>query len=247
MRIRKNKPSEKKKLFTFKKFSLSDSRSAMKIGTDGVLLGAFASRFQAKQVLDIGTGCGLISLMIAQKTMAEIHAVEIEKGAADQAVQNFSDSPWPHLFSVFNKPVQDFHPPGNIAYDLIVCNPPFFENSKKSYDKGRARARHTETLSFEELFLHSERLLDEKGKLIIIYPYVTMGINDKKASENNLFPQEKLIIKPSPSHLPVRVITIYSKKLTQEIKENTLCIETEKRHEFTAEYINLTRDFHPFL
>jgi tRNA1Val (adenine37-N6)-methyltransferase len=247
MKIRKNKPSEKKKLFTFKKFSLSDSRSAMKIGTDGVLLGAFASGFQAKRVLDIGTGCGLISLMMAQKTMAAIHAVEIEKAAAKQALKNFSDSPWPHLFSIYNKPVQEFQPPGNITYDLIVCNPPFFENSKKSYDQDRSRARHTETLRFDELFFHSVRLLEAKGKLIIIYPYVIMGLNDKKASEYNLFPQEKLIIRPSPAHPPVRVITIYSKKLTREMKENTLCIETEKRHEFTAEYINLTRDFHPFL
>lgn len=247
MKIRKNKSSEKKKLFTFKKFSLSDNRSAMKIGTDGVLLGAFASGFQAKRVLDIGTGCGLISLMIAQKTIAAIHAVEIEKGAVEQAVQNFSDSPWPHLFSVFNKPIQEFHPPGNIAYDLIVCNPPFFENSKKSYDKDRSRARHTETLSFDELFFHSVRLLDRKGKLIIIFPYVTMNINDKKASEYKLFPQERLIISPSPAHPPMRVITIYSKKLTQELIENTFCIETEKRHEFSTEYINLTRDFHPFL
>ncbi len=219
----------------------------MKIGTDGVLLGAFASGLKAKRVLDIGTGCGLISLMIAQKTMASIHAIEIDKGAAEQAAQNFTDSPWPQLFSVYNRPVQEFYPTENITYDLIVCNPPFFENGMKSSNYDRTRARHTETLSFNELFFHSERLLDTKGKLIVIFPYVMMEVNDKKASENNLFPNERLIIKPSTAHPPGRIITIYSKKYQQRVKGKTVCIETEKRHKFTPEYINMTRDFHPFL
>ncbi|MFN2394655.1 MAG: tRNA1(Val) (adenine(37)-N6)-methyltransferase [Bacteroidales bacterium] len=247
MKTRKNKLSEKRELFRFKEFSLSDRQSAMKIGTDGVLLGAFASGFQAKRVLDIGTGCGLISLMIAQKCMAEIDAVEIEKEAAKEALQNFSDSPWPHLFKVYNKPVQEFYPPDNITYDLIVSNPPFFENCIKSLDQNRIRARHTETLSFDELFFHSQRLMDAKGKLIVIFPYIALDVNDEKASENDLFPYERLIIKPTSAHPPGRIITIYSKNYVKEVKEKNLCIETEKRHKFTKKYINLTREFHPFL
>ena len=126
----------------------------MKIGTDGVLLGSFASTYNAKKVLDIGTGCGLIALMVAQKTRAEVHAIDIDQCSVRQAEENFRKSPWPGHFKVFHSSLQEFSPPENILYDLIVCNPPFFENSLKGDNKSRSLARQNDTLKPDELFYY---------------------------------------------------------------------------------------------
>ena len=242
--------SEKKyksRLFSFKAFSLSDRNSGMKIGTDGVLIGSFASTYSAKKVLDIGTGCGIIALMVAQKTLGEIHAIDIDQDSVKQAEENFRNSPWPGYFKIFHASLQDFSPPEDILYDLIVCNPPFFENSLKSSTKSRSLARHNDTLKPGELFFYSRKLLSENGVLITIFPFALKEQNDLQAQSVNLFPIRNLIIKPTTAHNPVRMISVYSQCPVNQIKTDVLCIENKKRHEFTPEYIELTKDFHPFL
>ena len=157
--------------FRFKHFFVEDSRCAMKVGTDGVLLGRFAPMVQCScaRVLDVGTGCGLIALMIAQQALkAQIDAIEIDKAAAEQARENFQASPWPDRLQAFAVRLQDWQP--EKKYDLIVSNPPYFQNSLKNPDKGREIARHTDTLSYEELLAHSTRLLSEDGQLAVIIP-----------------------------------------------------------------------------
>jgi len=219
----------------------------MKIGTDGVLLGSFASTYTARNVLDVGTGCGLIALMIAQKTGAKVHAIDIDQAALMQAAENFSNSPWPELFKFFKSSLQKFSPPDNTLYDLIVCNPPFFENSMKSDNKSRSLARHNDTLKPEELFYYVRDLLSEMGVLIIIYPFANKELNDLKAISVKLYPVRELIIKPKIDRDPVRLISVYSKYPVNEIKIEVLSIGNKKRHEFTPEYKALTKDFHPFL
>lgn len=242
--------SEKKyksRLFSFKAFSLSDRNSGMKIGTDGVLIGSFASTYSAKKVLDIGTGCGIIALMVTQKTLAEVHAIDIDQDSLEQAKENFLNSPWPGHFKIFHTSLQDFSPPEDILYDLIVCNPPFFENSLKNDNKSRSLARHNDTLKPDELFFYSRRLLSENGVLITIFPFATKDQNDLKAISAKLYPVKYLIVKPTNDHKPERLISVYSKKPDSEIKTEVLSIENKKRHDFTPEYIELTKDFHPFL
>ena len=219
----------------------------MKIGTDGVLIGSFASTYSAKKVLDIGTGCGIIALMVAQKTLGEIHAIDIDQDSVKQAEENFRNSPWPGYFKIFHTSLQDFSPPEDILYDLIVCNPPFFENSLKSSTKSRSLARHNDTLKPEELFYYVRDLLSEMGVLIIIYPFANKELNDLKAISVKLYPVRELIIKPKIDRDPVRLISVYSKYPVNEIKTEVLSIENKKRHEFTLEYKSLTKDFHPFL
>jgi tRNA1Val (adenine37-N6)-methyltransferase len=239
--------SKKNRVFSFKAFSLSDSNCGMKIGTDGVLLGSFASTFTAKKVLDIGTGCGLIALMVAQKTQAEVHAIDIDQASLNQAAENFLKSPWPEHFKLFHSSLQEFSPPDGTLYDLIVCNPPFFENSLKSSNNSRSLARHNDTLKPEELFSYSGNLLSDLGVLITIFPFSSKDQNDLKALSTRLYPIRNLIIKPTPDHNPVRLISVYSKNPVDEMKTEVLTIENKKRHEFTPEYKELTRDFHPFL
>ncbi len=219
----------------------------MKIGTDGVLLGSFASTYTAKNVLDIGTGCGLVALMVAQKTRTEVHAIDIDQAALEQASENFSNSPWPELFKFFKSSLQKFSPPDNKVYDLIVCNPPFFEDSMKSGNKSRSLARHNDTLKPEELFFYARNLLSEMGVIITIYPFTNKEQNEIKALNVDLYPVRNLIIKPTIDRGPSRLISVYSKNPVKKIKTEVLSIENKKRHEFTPEYKALTKDFHPFL
>jgi tRNA1Val (adenine37-N6)-methyltransferase len=236
-----------KHLFAFKEFSLSDNKCAMKIGTDGVLLGGFAANFFAGRVLDIGTGCGLIALMIAQKNRALIHAVEIDKEAADQARENFSNSLWQNRLKVFHVALQEFVPPNNARYDLIVSNPPFFRNSLKNPDYSRSLARHNDLLSYSDLFVYSSPLLSPAGRIIIIVPYDQEEEVCRIAATQNIFLQNKLIIKPSLTKPPKRVILEFTFQKNNSPNQKNFIIESGERHQFTDDYIGLLKDYHPFL
>lgn len=161
--------------FHFKQFTIGHDRSTMKVGTDGVLLGAWVDPLNAATVLDIGTGSGVIALMLAQRTSPQtiIHGVEVEAQDADQASQNVLLSPWPQKVTIFQTAIQDFDP-GNL-YDLIVSNPPYFNNSQEPPDLRRVQARHTILLTYHDLLTAVTRLLKPGGRFSVILPY-TEGI-----------------------------------------------------------------------
>ncbi len=157
----------------------------MKVGTDGVLLGAWADAEHAKTILDIGTGTGVIALMLAQRTGNDSHidAVEIEESAFDQARENLLQSPWPEKISIYHTSIQNFQAGDN--YDLIISNPPYFQNSQKPPDSKRLLTRHTDKLSFTDLITSVKRLLTNDGKFNVILPnqegliFVDLALNDK--------------------------------------------------------------------
>ncbi len=155
-------------IFIFKQFSIDQSDAPFKVGTDGVLLGALCPNTGIKKALDIGTGTGLIALMLAQRTNATIDAVEFNPIAAQIAQKNFEQSKWSNRLSVQHTNIQEFK--RDLKYDLIVSNPPYFEDSIKSQNINSSAARHTDTLGIDELLYHSLRLLNNSGKLCIIYP-----------------------------------------------------------------------------
>ncbi len=156
-------------LFRFKQFSVNDDRCTMKVGTDAVLLGAWCNVRHAKRILDIGTGSGVIALMLAQRSDegTQIDAVEINADDAEQAQDNVSHSPWSGRVRVIHQRVQDL-----IAdpYDLIVCNPPYFSQSLLPPDEGRTRVRHSTMLTHDELIDAVRRLLDPAGQFSLILP-----------------------------------------------------------------------------
>lgn len=158
----------------------------MKVGTDTVLLGAWANVEHASNILEIGTGNGTIALMLAQRTLDHviIDAVEIEKADADQAEKNFLQSPWSDRINLHHIPVQQFQP--QKKYDTIVTNPPYFNNSQSPPDPKRYQARHTITLSYKELLASTLRLLQDAGRMSIILPYVE-GLRFKELANENGF------------------------------------------------------------
>lgn len=219
----------------------------MKIGTDAVLLGSFAARFPAQRLLDIGTGCGIIALMVIQKTRGQADAIEIDHNAYLQAGENFSKSPWPDKLTAHHCSLQDFSASQPGTYDLICCNPPFFQNSLHSPDKARTTARHNGQLSAPELFLHAAPLLQLDGKMVIIYPADCEAVFDDASAKASLCIHEKLYIHPNPQLPAKRVITVYARGRKEKVVSGEMSIETGLRHDFTDAYRNMTRDYHPFL
>ncbi len=222
----------------------------MKIGTDGVLLGAYVAKLaqtvSPEHMLDAGTGCGLIALMMAQKSSGIIHAIDTDKEAITAATQNFSNSPWTARLEAFHAALQQFEATPPVKYQIIACNPPYFQNSMKSPDIARNLARHNQELCFMELFRHSARLLTDDGRLVVIYPVDNLELTEKEAGNFALNEAKRLYISPDTHKPPKRVISEFCLQKQHSARLNHLAIETGIRHSFTKEYKKLTFDYHPF-
>jgi tRNA1Val (adenine37-N6)-methyltransferase len=228
--------------FSFKQFTIYQDRCTFKIGTDGVLLGAAVDISEVGHILDIGTGTGLIALMLAQRCEAEIVAIEPDYDSFKQACSNISQSKWKERIKVLNSNLQDFDP-GSLKFDLIVSNPPFFSDSLKNPDKGKAATRHNDTLRNEDLLNGVNRLLAAGGRLQVIMPYTEGLVLIAEAQEHGLYCNNILKIKPLPTSEIKRLILTFSRQ-KQKAPEQFLTIEHGKRHEFSEEYIKLTKEFY---
>jgi len=228
--------------FIFKQFTIFQDKSAFKVGTDGVILGASADIGGVRNILDIGSGTGLISIMLAQRCNAVITAIEPDMESYIQTCENVNHCNWNERIKVENVSLQKFNP-GLDKFDLIVTNPPYFSDSLKNPDPRKAAARHNDLLSSEELLEGVYRLLTENGHLQIILPYVEGNIFIAEASKYRLFCNNILKIKPLPTSEIRRLILTFS-RIQMKPVESFLTIEYGRRHEFTEEYINLTKDFY---
>lgn len=231
----------KNKLFHFKQFSVRHDRSGMKVGTDGVLLGAWTNLTNTKHILDIGTGTGVIALMLAQRAKQSIiDAVEIEQEAFEDATENIASSPWSDRIRVHHNPIQDFN--SDTQFDLIVSNPPYFQNSFKPPGEKRGLARHTQQLTFSELLTISKKFLAPSGKLSIILPY-TEGLEFiTLASKHNLYCSRKWSFRTRAEKPIERWLLEFSRKSI--ITEEGEILLYQKGDEWTNGYKSLTRDFY---
>ncbi len=228
-------------IFNFKQFSIAQDKCAMKVGTDGVILGAWTRAENPKTILDIGTGTGLIAIMMAQRfKTALIKAIEIDHESCKQAKDNFQNSPWSNRISTEEISLQEFQ--NSSTFDLIVSNPPYFENSLKANTKQRSQARHTDTLSFEELIEYSAKMLCENGTLSMIIPSGIKSKVERIAKNNQLHLNRLCWVRGTERKIIKRAVLQFS-FFKKNLEKSTLVIEKE-RHVYTEEYINLCKDFY---
>jgi len=226
-------------VFKFKQFSIIQEKSAMKVGTDGVLLGSWVTCKQANTILDIGCGTGLITLMLAQRNLkSNITGIEIDAIACQEAQLNIDNSDWQKRIRIEHSSLQKFKP--ETQFDLIVSNPPFFAENK-SKDR-RATARHTNSLSFEELIQNTANLLAEKGIFSVIIPKDAEVDFCKIAATHNLYCNRVCNVKGNETVAVKRVILEFTFNKADTTKEH-LTIEIA-RHQYTDEYIQLCKDFY---
>jgi len=229
--------------FQFKQFRIHQEKSAMKVNTDGVLLGAWTNLDGAKTVLDIGAGTGLISLMIAQRSVAFITGVEIEKNAAEEAQRNVQNSEWSNRISIQHSSFQEFVKTANHHFDVIVSNPPFFSNSVKNTNPHLSMARHNHMLPFEDIIAGSKNLLGDDGILSLILPAAAAPEFIEEALQENLFLKRQTLVKPFPHKAPNRCLMEFSK--AQSVQENTsMSVFDESGKEYSEEFKTLARDFY---
>lgn len=227
--------------FEFKQFIVNHDKCAMKVGTDGVLLGAWAPIENVNHILDVGTGTGLIALMLAQRShSANITAVEVDPAAAAQANENIQKSLWADRVKVVCDDFRGYQ--SEIKFDLIVSNPPYFMDALKCPDEQRNMARHTGGLNYDLLFQQAAHLLSERGTVSIIIPVEAESAAVNAAWNQKLYPARCLRVFTKPGKPCRRVLLAFSFQ-NKECIEESLCIEVE-RHEYTAEYIALTKDFY---
>jgi tRNA1Val (adenine37-N6)-methyltransferase len=229
--------------FRFKQFTIQQEKCAMKVGTDGVLLGAWADISNTNSILDIGTGTGLIALMLAQRSDALITGIDIDESAAGQAAENKNNSPWKDRIKIEHISLQEYCLTKSYGYDLIVSNPPYFQNSLKSPDQSRSMARHGDTMSYTDLISAGKSLLKPNGRLSVIIPSIYSDEFIKEANEAGLFCRRKTRV-CSRAELPEKRQLLEFSPKKEAVKENVLVIETDIRHQYTDEFNLLTRDFY---
>lgn len=229
--------------FQFKKFMVRQDRTAMKVGTDGVLLGAWADVERCERILDVGTGTGLIALMVAQRCEAYIDAIEIDVAAAKQAAENIDASHWASRMCVKNISFQDYCDTTRLQYDHVVCNPPFFSNSMKATGMSRSIARHSDPLELSELVAGTVKILKTEGKLSVILPSVKELEMTKLSGDHLLFPSRILRIRPLPGKDFKRVLMEFTLN-SEKASESEMSIETSARHHYSEEYLALTSEYY---
>ena len=231
--------------FQFKQFSVQQDQCAMKIGTDGVLLGAWAPILHNPyNILDIGTGTGIIALMLAQRSTAQqIDALEIDENAYEQATDNFENSSWNDRLFCFHAGLDEFIEEPEDEYDLIVSNPPFYAEDYKSNDEKRDLARFQDALPFEDLIEAADLLLSENGILAVIIPFKEEERFMAIAKEFELYPIKITRVKGTPTTEIKRSLLAFKRYELPALDSDELIIETA-RHQYTPEYIELTKEFY---
>lgn len=232
------------KPFKFKQFTVKQDCCAMKIGTDGVLLGAWTSvKHNPFSILDVGAGTGVLSLMLAQRSNAQqIEAIEIDDDAYEQCAENFENSPWNDRLFCYHASLLEFVEEVEDAFDLIICNPPFYSEDYKTENKSRDLARFNDAMPFKHIIYAVAHLLAEDGLFSIVIPKKEEDDFVALANTIGLFPQRILHVRGNPDADVKRSLIEFS-YTEKEVEILELIIETD-RHNYTEDYVNLTKDFY---
>lgn len=216
----------------------------MKVCTDSCVFGAYVQARQAKQILDIGAGTGLLALMVAQRSEAVVEAVEINPGAQVQAAQNFAESPWPERLKLHPMPLQDFAKSCTQQYDVVMSNPPFFLASLKSDDAAKNTAKHTGDLLFEDILAFAQKHLAPEGRLYLLLPPAEANHFADIAKAHALYLAETLEVYTRTGGKCIRHVQAYTFEPTRQAVTKTLNIRKEDGKTYTADFIALLRDYY---
>ena len=229
--------------FRFKHFEIEDNRSSMKVCTDSVLLGSWAAVADCARILDIGTGCGILALMTAQRCEALIDSIEIDEESAMQAWHNFQQSPWNNRLKVLNISLQEFTAGKTVRYDHIIANPPYFEKSLKPSSAQRTMARHSEHLSSDLLMQSVACLLEPHGKFSCVMPVPAYDKFIQHAERSQLYPSRVLKVKTVPFKDPKLILAEFMKVSLRnpEIEELTVY---DENFQYSEPYKFLTHHFY---
>jgi tRNA1Val (adenine37-N6)-methyltransferase len=236
--------------FRFKQFTVYHDRSAMKVTTDSCFFGAWAARelqrsgLQIDNVLDIGTGTGLLSLMIAQKNEVNIDAVELDEDAAQQARENVSVSPWKSRIKIFNQDVVSFHPAKQ--YECIVCNPPFYENELASAYEKKNLAHHSSQLRVEQVLQFIKLNLKEDGLFFLLYPFKRQDEIAQTISSTGFHIGQQVMLRQTTKHPPFRTMVMGTTRPTDKISTAEISIWNDKQ-EYTDAFTDLLKDYYLYL
>ena len=229
--------------FFFKQFGLFHHRSTMKIGTDAILLARWVDVFGNDEVLDVGTGCGLIPLMLAQKGIKSADAVEIDKDSFEEAAHNFNNSAWnSHLFAI-NDDIKHYSDNCNKKYDLIVSNPPFFFGDNIPANAKKGLARHTNTLSYNDLLLSVKKLLKLNGRFALVLPARESQTFLKDAENQGFFLKKEMKIVPIAGKEPNRINMQLVVNHVDKVETDTFVLR-DQDHTFTREYKDFLKDYY---
>jgi tRNA1Val (adenine37-N6)-methyltransferase len=230
--------------FQFKQFSIQQDKCSMKVGTDGVLLGAWADVEKATRILDIGTGSGLIAIMLGQRNaMAQIHAVEIDDQAYLQATENMENAPWADRLTAFHQSIQEFAEDSKQEYDLIVSNPPFFTGGTFSFNQDRNSVRHTVKLPHGDMLRAVQKLLVKTGKFCVILPFVE-GLRFQELATSYHFYCTRVTEVLTNANKPVERLLMQFELESRTPQRDQLIVRQEGPIEWTEAYQNLTRAFY---
>ncbi|NMA72780.1 MAG: tRNA1(Val) (adenine(37)-N6)-methyltransferase [Bacteroidales bacterium] len=228
--------------FQFKQFTVFQDKCAMKVGTDGVLLGAWVGLSKAKNLLDIGTGTGLLALMLTQRSPEIlVTAVELDKAAAEQAKENVNCSPWKDRVEVVHENILDYC--NDNKFDVIVSNPPYFNNNLLPPNRERTLARHNDHLTYPDLISKVVQLLNSNGRFSVIIPFNQKEEFIQLCNMHGLNTKRVVNVQTTPNAPFKRVLLEFSFNHNKEVDKRTLLIE-ENRHCYSSEYIELTKDFY---
>ncbi len=231
--------------FQFKQFTIHQEKCAMKVCTDACLFGAWiggevrSTKYEVRNVLDIGTGTGLLSLMLAQQTEAQIDAIEMDESAAEQAGDNFEASPWKERLQIITGDAKLLHL--GKKYELIISNPPFFENDLKSEDAKRNLALHSEQLSLQDLLLVIKSHLAANGKFAVLLPYHRKDIFIRSAKLEGFFLAEAVSVKQTHKHNYFRAMLLFSGVEASLLAKEIIIREGE---EYSNEFTSLLKDYY---
>ena len=229
--------------FQFKKFRIEQHRAAMKVGTDGVLLGAWTPVEEATKILDVGTGTGLVALMLAQRSKALIDALEIDPLAYEEARFNFEQCPWSGGLNCIQGDFNIFSKDSGHSYDLIVSNPPFFVNSLKTKDKVLSMARHSDNLTFAQLIAGAKTMLNDKGRFCVIIPLQSCTEFKEAARVAGFYLLKQTTVIPKTGKTPKRVLFEFSRQQNYPTVNELIILDGDGS--YTAQFKSLTAPFYP--